>query len=51
MLINEINTFPGFTATSMYPMMWEASGVPFEELVDTLIQLGFERTGSGGTQG
>ncbi|HZG38463.1 MAG TPA: D-alanine--D-alanine ligase family protein [Nodosilinea sp.] len=43
-LINEINTFPGFTATSMYPMMWEASGMPFEELVDTLIQLGFERS-------
>ncbi|TVQ13011.1 MAG: D-alanine--D-alanine ligase [Leptolyngbya sp. DLM2.Bin27] len=46
-LINEINTFPGFTATSMYPMMWEASGVPFAELVDTLIQLGFERAGEG----
>lgn len=46
-LINEINTFPGFTATSMYPMMWEASGVSFEELVDRLIQLGFERTGKG----
>jgi D-alanine-D-alanine ligase len=46
-LINEINTLPGFTATSMYPMMWEASGVSFEELVDTLIQLGFERTGRG----
>ncbi|MBW4459854.1 MAG: D-alanine--D-alanine ligase [Nodosilinea sp. WJT8-NPBG4] len=45
-LINEINTLPGFTATSMYPMMWAASGVGFEELVDTLIQLGFERTGS-----
>ncbi|WOD40079.1 D-alanine--D-alanine ligase family protein [Nodosilinea sp. E11] len=42
-LINEINTFPGFTATSMYPMMWEASGVSFEALVDRLIQLGFER--------
>ena len=46
-LINEINTFPGFTATSMYPMMWEASGVPFEELVDRLIQLGFERAERG----
>ncbi|MGF1519571.1 MAG: D-alanine--D-alanine ligase family protein [Nodosilinea sp.] len=46
-LINEINTFPGFTATSMYPMMWEASGVSFEELVDRLIQLGFERGGRG----
>ncbi|MBE9112618.1 D-alanine--D-alanine ligase [Nodosilinea sp. LEGE 07298] len=46
-LINEINTLPGFTATSMYPMMWAASGVSFAELVDTLIELGFERTGRG----
>jgi D-alanine-D-alanine ligase len=44
--INEINTLPGFTATSMYPMLWEASGVSFEDLVDKLIQLGFERSGS-----
>jgi D-alanine-D-alanine ligase len=43
-LINEINTLPGFTATSMYPMMWKASGVDFPELVDKLIQLGLERT-------
>lgn len=43
-LINEINTMPGFTATSMYPMMWEASGVKFADLVDKLIQLGLERT-------
>ncbi|MEY3300154.1 MAG: hypothetical protein RLZZ597_3414, partial [Cyanobacteriota bacterium] len=42
-LINEINTLPGFTATSMYPMLWEASGVPFPELVDTLVQLALER--------
>lgn len=49
-LINEINTLPGFTATSMYPMMWEASGVSFEELVDTLIQLGFERTGTANSK-
>ncbi len=42
-LINEINTMPGFTATSMYPMLWEASGIPFSELVDTLIQLALER--------
>jgi D-alanine-D-alanine ligase len=46
-LINEINTLPGFTATSMYPMLWEASGVSFEELVDTLVQLGLERTAWG----
>ncbi len=43
-LINEINTMPGFTATSMYPVMWEASGVKFADLVDKLIQLGLERT-------
>lgn len=43
--INEINTFPGFTPTSMYPMMWQASGIEFPELVDKLIQLGLERTG------
>ena len=43
-LINEINTFPGFTATSMYPMLWQASGVEFDQLVDRLIQLGLERT-------
>lgn len=42
-LINEINTFPGFTATSMYPQLWEASGIPFPELVDRLIQLALER--------
>lgn len=42
-LINEINTLPGFTATSMYPQMWEKSGIPFPELVDRLIQLALER--------
>lgn len=42
-LINEINTMPGFTATSMYPMLWRASGVPFEELVNQLIQLALEQ--------
>lgn len=42
-LINEINTLPGFTATSMYPQMWEKSGISFPELVDQLIQLALER--------
>ncbi|BAS56188.1 D-alanylalanine synthetase [Leptolyngbya boryana NIES-2135] len=42
-LINEINTLPGFTATSMYPMMWAASGIPYPELVDRLIQLALEQ--------
>ncbi len=43
-LINEINTFPGFTATSMYPQLWAKSGIPFTELVHRLIQLALERT-------
>ena len=42
-LINEINTLPGFTATSMYPRLWEASGVSFSELVANLIDLAMER--------
>lgn len=42
-LINEINTMPGFTATSMYPMLWAQSGIAFPELVDQLIQLALER--------
>lgn len=42
-LINEINTLPGFTATSMYPQMWAYSGIPFPELVDQLIQFALSR--------
>lgn len=42
-LINEINTLPGFTATSMYPQMWAASGIAFPELVDQLVQLALDR--------
>ena len=41
--INEINTIPGFTEISMYPKLWEASGIPFPRLVEKLIRLGFER--------
>jgi D-alanine-D-alanine ligase len=41
--INEINTLPGFTATSMYPRLWAATGITFPELVDQLIQLALER--------
>lgn len=41
--VNEINTLPGFTATSMYPRLWEATGIPFPQLVDRLIQLGLQR--------
>lgn len=42
-LINEINTMPGFTMTSMYPQLWAASGISFPELVDQLVQLALER--------
>ncbi len=41
--INEINTIPGFTSISMYPKMWEASGMPFSKLIDRLIELALER--------
>jgi len=41
--VNEINTMPGFTAISMYPKMWAASGVSYPELIDRLIKLGLER--------
>ncbi len=41
--VNEINTMPGFTAISMYPKMWAASGVPYPELIDRLIRFGIER--------
>jgi D-alanine-D-alanine ligase len=41
--INEINTIPGFTSISMYPKMWEASGLPYSQLLDRLIQLALER--------
>ncbi|MYX42968.1 D-alanine--D-alanine ligase [Streptomyces sp. SID89] len=42
-VINEINTMPGFTPISMYPKMWEATGVSYEELVDRLIQAALRR--------
>jgi D-alanine-D-alanine ligase len=41
--INEINTIPGFTSISMYPKMWEASGLPYSKLIDRLIELALER--------
>ena len=43
MYVNEVNTIPGFTTISMYPKMWEASGVSYTELVDRLITLALER--------
>ena len=41
-LLNEINTLPGFTSISMYPKLWEACGVSIPELLDRLIGLAFE---------
>lgn len=41
--VNEINTMPGFTAISMYPKLWAASGLAYPKLIDRLIQLGLER--------
>ena len=46
LLLNEINTIPGFTPTSVYPKLWAASGLPYEQLLDRLIQLALERHGS-----
>jgi D-alanine-D-alanine ligase len=43
LLINEINTLPGFTAHSMYPRLWQASGIPFPALIDRLVQLAIDR--------
>src|ERR1700756_3272329 len=43
--LNEINTMPGFTAISMYPKLWAASGVEYPKLIDRLIQLALERHG------
>lgn len=42
-LVNELNTIPGFTKISMYPKLWEASGIPYAALIDRLIQLALER--------
>jgi D-alanine-D-alanine ligase len=43
LLLNEINTIPGFTSTSVYPKLWAASGLPYGRLLDRLIQLALER--------
>jgi D-alanine-D-alanine ligase len=42
-ILNEINTMPGFTPYSMYPRMWEQSGLDYPALIDELIQLALER--------
>lgn len=43
LFIGEVNTIPGFTSISMYPKLWEASGIPYAELIDRLIELALER--------
>lgn len=45
-LVNEVNTIPGFTNISMYPKLWEISGIPFDELLDKLITYAIERFAS-----
>ncbi len=42
-LVNELNTIPGFTSTSVFAKLWEASGVPYPELLDRLLRLAVER--------
>ncbi|GMQ76045.1 MAG: D-alanine--D-alanine ligase [Gammaproteobacteria bacterium] len=42
-VLSEVNTMPGFTTVSMYPKLWEASGIPYPELIDRLIELAMER--------
>jgi D-alanine-D-alanine ligase len=41
--VNEVNTIPGFTTISMYPKLWEASGLPYSALIDRLIELALEK--------
>ena len=41
--MNEINTIPGFTSISMYPKLWEASGISYTDLITALIDLAFKR--------
>jgi D-alanine-D-alanine ligase len=51
LLLNEINTIPGFTPTSVYAELWAASGLSYEELLDRLIQLALERHGRARSKG
>ena len=41
--LNEVNTIPGFTPISMYPKLWEATGVPYPRLLDSLVDLALDR--------
>ena len=45
LLLNELNTIPGFTPISMYPQLWHASGLPYRALIDELVGLALERHG------
>jgi D-alanine-D-alanine ligase len=51
LVLNEINTIPGFTPISMYPKLWEASGLPYDELISRLIELAIERHEREGKRG
>ena len=42
-IVNELNTIPGFTKISMYPKLWEATGISYSELIDKLIELAIKR--------
>jgi len=42
-LVNELNTMPGFTPISMYPKLWDVSGLPYPKLIDRLVELAIER--------
>jgi D-alanine-D-alanine ligase len=42
-IANEVNTIPGFTSISMYPKLWEASGIGYSDLLTRILELAFER--------
>ncbi len=50
LLLNEVNTIPGFTPISMYPKMWEASGLPYPRLIDELVAAALQRHGNRATR-
>ena len=51
MLVNELNTIPGFTATSVYAKLFEASGIPYPELLDRLLGWRWSATSASGATG
>ena len=48
LLVNEVNTIPGFTPISMYPRLWEVSGVPYPDLIDSLVDQALRRASRRG---